>query len=110
MPIEIQAIPAEGKKIILIQEGIEIARARVYFLHNDLHEHPFALLEDVFVQEAFRSQGYGAKIVQSAIEEAKKAGCYKIIGTSRNARKEVHEFYTKLGFQDYGKEFRMDLQ
>ena len=103
-------IPTEGKKIVLKIRGKEIARARIYFITNDLHDQPFALLEDVFVQEEFRGKGYGAQIVLAAIAEAKKGHCYKMVGTSRYAREEVHQFYTKLGFQDYGKEFRMDLE
>ena len=110
MQIETQDTKARGKKLTISTQGKEIARARIYILYNDLHQHPFALLEDVFVQEEFRSRGYGAQMVSAAIEEAKKAGCYKIIGTSRNTRTQVHDFYTKLGFTDYGKEFRMDLE
>ncbi len=109
MGVKIAALASRGKKIILEEDGQEIARARIFLITNDLHDRPFALLEDVFVQESFRGKGYGAKIVKAAMEEAKKEGCYKIVGTSRYARGEVHEFYKKLGFADYGKEFRMEL-
>jgi len=85
-------------------------RIYLYLIKNDLHEKPYGLLEDLFVEESYRGSGLGRQLVQTAIEEAKKLGCYKLIGTSRNSRDEVHGFYKKLGFEEYGKEFRMNLK
>ena len=93
----------------LHHNGQEIARAFLYLIKNDLHDQPYGLLEDVFVQEEWRSKGYGKQMVQAVIEEAKKRGCYKLIGTSRYQREKVHQFYLDVGFQDYGKEFRLNL-
>tara|TARA_Y100000310_G_C20448464_1_gene699564 strand:- start:403 stop:735 length:333 start_codon:yes stop_codon:yes gene_type:complete len=109
MSFEIQDIQTIGKKIVLKEGNHIIARARIYLIHNDLHNLPYAILEDVYVEENFRGKGYGAIIVQEAIKEAKRNNCYKIIGTSRHAREKVHEFYKKLGFDDYGKEFRINF-
>lgn len=100
---------SKSVRLSLKEEGKEIARAFLYLINNDLHAQPYALLEDVFVQEEFRGQGNGVKIVQAAIEEARKQGCYKLIGTSRHSREKVHLFYKKLGFYEQGLEFRMDF-
>ena len=108
--MEVKELQTRSKKITISENGQEIARASIFLIKNGLHNEPYALLEDVFVQEQFRSQGYGIKVVKAAIEEAKKESCYKIIGTSRYGREKVHEFYKKLGFQDYGKEFRLDMK
>ena len=100
-------------RISLTEGGEEMARASVYFLKNELHlgDHASiaAYLEDVFVNEKYRSRGIGRKIVELAIGEARTAGAYKLIATSREEREGVHEFYKKLGFREYGVEFRMDL-
>lgn len=88
----------------------EVGRASLYVLYNDLHEEPYGLLEDVFVDEAFRGKGYGRELVHAVIEEAKKQNCYKLIATSRVSRTEVHAMYEKYGFQKYGVEFRMDFK
>jgi len=109
MHITPQELKASAVRLSVREGETEIARAFLYLINNNLHDKPYGLLEDVFVQEAFRSQGYGKKIVQAAIAEAKKRGCYKLIGTSRYEREKVHQFYQELGFNDYGKEFRMDL-
>jgi GNAT superfamily N-acetyltransferase len=108
--MEVQHIKSDAKKITLQENGQEIARVFIYLIYNGLHSKPYALLEDLFVQEQFRGKGVGMKILQTAITEAKKADCYKIIGTSRHTREKVHKFYNNLGFEDYGKEFRMNLE
>lgn len=109
MDIQSLEVSANAKRLSLRQEQREIARIWVYFIKNNLHAQPYALIEDLFVNEEFRNQGIGAKMVRAAIEEAKRAGCYKLIGTSRNEREEVHQFYVKNGLKEYGKEFRIEL-
>lgn len=109
MEIQCHEISVNAKRLSLQQEQKEIARIWVYFIRNDLHAQPYALIEDLFVNEEFRNQGLGATMLRAAIEEAKKAGCYKLIGTSRHEREQVHQFYAKNGFKDYGKEFRIEL-
>ncbi len=90
-------------------DGREIGRAYLYILKNDLHDRPFGFMEDVFVEEEYRSQGLGAKMIEELIKTAKENDCYKLIGTSRNERPKVHALYSRLGFKDWGKEFRMDF-
>lgn len=90
-------------------DGNEAGRASLYLIYNDLHEEPYGLLEDVFVDGDYRSQGIGRKLVLKIIEEAKRQKCYKLIGTSRHSRNRVHDFYTGLGFKNHGLEFRMDF-
>ena len=83
--------------------------AYLYIMYNDLHQEPFGFLENVFVKEEYRGKGMGKKLIDSVIKEAKRQNCYKLVGTSRYERGDVHTMYEKLGFKDYGKEFRLDL-
>jgi len=87
----------------------EIARAYLYVMTNDLHAEPFGLLEDVFVDESQRGSGLGTALVREVIAAAREAGCYKLIATSRASRPKVHALYERLGFENYGIEFRMSL-
>ncbi len=98
-----------GIKISVVENGVELGRAWLYLVYNDLHVEPYGLLEDVFVNESARGNGVGSELLKEAINEAKERGCYKLIGTSRKSRENVHDWYKKLGFEDYGLEFRMDL-
>ena len=91
------------------ENGAEIGAMYIYLIKNDSHKEPYALLEDLLVKEDHRKKGIGTALVKEAISEAKRLGCYKIIGTSRMAREEVHHFYEKLGMKKYGYEFRMDI-
>ncbi len=90
-------------------DGKNVGRAFLYLIYNDLHEQSYGLLEDVFVEGEYRSQGVGRELVLAVIAEAKVQKCYKLIGTSRYSRENVHRFYKSLGFQDHGIEFRIDF-
>lgn len=99
-----QAIKIEAEK-----DGKIVGRAYLYLIYNDLHQAPYGLLEDVFVEDSERGQGTGTELVKAVIEEAKAQGCYKLVGCSRYSRPNVHKWYESFGFQDYGKQFRMDF-
>lgn len=99
-----------GYRFCVVSDGgAEVAHAYLYVLKNDLHAEPFGLLEDVFVDENIREQGVGSKLVEMVIKAARDAGCYKLIATSRNERPKVHQLYLRLGFTEYGREFRMNF-
>lgn len=113
MNIELLArrpVGTDGIRYSIANGGIEFARAYLYIMRNDLHEKPFGLLEDVFVDENFRGRGIGSEFVGQIIQKARDLGCYKIICTSRYGRDEVHAMYEKIGFENRGLEFRIDLE
>jgi GNAT superfamily N-acetyltransferase len=104
-------IRARGIRFSIREGGVEAGHAYLYVLTNDLHHEPFGLLEDVFVEDKFIKSGVAGQLVAEIMRAAKKEGCYKLIATSRlnTSRKLLHAWYKRLGFKDYGKEFRMDL-
>src|SRR5436190_4802090 len=105
MQIERQERSAKGIRFSIRGVGGEIARAYLYVMTNDLHDAPFGLLEDVFVDESQRGGGLGTTLVKEVISAAQEAGCYKLIATSRTSRPKVHELYERLGFENHGVEF-----
>ncbi len=109
--MNITHVSASGLRISISVDDKEVARAHLYLLKNDLHEQPFGLVEDVFVDEAYRSCGAGGRLLGAIIEEAKSANCYKLIATSRSdgTRESVHAWYKRLGFLEWGTEFRMNF-
>jgi GNAT superfamily N-acetyltransferase len=90
-------------------DGKEVGRARLVFIENDLHARPYALLEDVWVNEEMRGAGCGKKILKRVFEFAQEKGCYKLIANSRDSNERVHGLYERLGFHKHGIEFRMDF-
>ena len=107
--IRTKTIEAKGVKFCVVEDEQEVARAYLYIMYNDLHPEPFGFLEDVYVDELYRSQGWGTKLVERAIATAEEQGCYKLIATSRTSRSKVHQLYQKLGFYQRGLEFRIDF-
>lgn len=102
-------IKSEAIRFSVRKNDLEVARGYVYLIKNDLNEKPYALLEDVFVDESCRGEGVGTELIDHIIQEVKKMGCYKLIATSRLSREKVHKLYEKIGFENYGIEFRMNL-
>ncbi len=95
--------------IIRDDAGNEMARGSIVIIRNKLHVRPYAYVEDVFTQPAYRGQGLFHDVMRALLQEAKDRDCYKVVATSRYSRPDVHARYMKLGFTDHGKEFRMDL-
>jgi GNAT superfamily N-acetyltransferase len=110
MEISERPARAEGFRFAIVEDGREVARAHLYLGENDLHPGQwFGLLEDVFVDESARGHGLGAALVRHVVEQARRRGCYKLIATSRDERARVHDLYRRLGFQEWGREFRLDF-
>ncbi|MEO8457229.1 MAG: GNAT family N-acetyltransferase [Chloroflexota bacterium] len=70
---------------------------------------PFAIIENMVVHEKARSKGYGELLIKHAVEEARKAGCYKVSLTSGKRRTEAHRFYERVGFERSHEAFRINL-
>jgi GNAT superfamily N-acetyltransferase len=102
-------VPPYGVKITKTLKGKVVGRAYLYVMTNDLHDRPFGLMEDVFVDAEHRGSEIGTALVKRVVAEAKRRHCYKLIATSRYARGRVHVLYDRLGFKDHGREFRIDF-
>jgi GNAT superfamily N-acetyltransferase len=109
MKVDRQDRTAKGIRFSISGEGREVARAYLYVMTNDLHEAPFGLLEDVYVDESQRGNGLGTALVAEVVAAARELGCYKLVATSRTSRPKVHELYERLGFEKHGVEFRMNF-
>ncbi len=96
-------------RLSAVENGEELGVMYLYLIRNDSHTEPYGLLEDVLVKEEHRKKGIGTMLVKEALNEAKRLNCYKVIGTSRMERENVHAWYEKLGLKKHGFEFRIDL-
>ena len=70
---------------------------------------PWAFVESIVVDPTARRKGYGEALLRYAIEEARRAGCYKVSLTSNKRRVEAHRFYQKMGFAATHEGFRFSL-
>ena len=58
---------------------------------------------------AARGERHGESLIEQAVAEARRAGCYKVSLTSNKRRSEAHRFYERLGFVQTHEAFRIDL-
>lgn len=63
-------------------------------------------IEDVVVSPYVRGEGFGKRMVQHLIQEAKNAKCYKVI---LNAKRENDGFYKTLGFTTHQSQYEIRL-
>ncbi len=110
MQIQQKIIKTSGIKLYIKDGKQEIARASLFILYNDLRKRNYGFLEDVYVDENFRGQGIGTKLIKEIIKVAKRYKCYKIVATSRYKRVKVHQLYEKLGLKKFGIEFKIYLE
>jgi len=59
---------------------------------------PFGLIENVITDTGYRKQGIGKKVLEMAIDHARRENCYKILLLSSKDLKPAHAFYESLGF------------
>ncbi len=103
-------VVATGIRFSIKRANEEVGRAYLYLIKNDLHDKPFGLLEDVYVHTSYRGQGIAGELLDAVLKKASEA-CYKLIATSRDdgTRTDVHAWYERLGFKNYGREFRINF-
>jgi len=70
---------------------------------------PSGVIEDVMVDNVYRSKGIGRKMMEHAISVCKTYGCYKLTLSSNLKRERAHDFYEKIGFIKHGYSFHVDL-
>ncbi len=102
---------AQGQSVLVAEEDGRVAGALVLaIVENITHKGaPYAIIENVVVDEAARGKRLGEALIEQAIAEARRAGCYKVSLTSNKRRTEAHRFYERLGFVQTHEAFRIDF-
>lgn len=106
------AVASDPRQRLLVVEcdGAVIGSAALVIVPNLGHNGaPYALIENVVVDEAMRGQRHGERLLRYMIDEARAAGCYKVVLTSRKSRADAHRFYERLGFAATSEGFRYTL-
>jgi GNAT superfamily N-acetyltransferase len=68
---------------------------------------PAGVVEDVAVMPGRQGQGIGRAMMEHAVAECRKRGCYKLALSSNTRRAGAHRFYESLGFERHGYSFAM---
>ena len=67
-------------------------------------------IPELVVLEKYQNQGIGKRLINSCIELAKEKKCHRIRLESGNQRKESHQFYKHLGFEQSALSFTKNLE
>ena len=105
-------IEADPRQQLLVAEvdGRVVATATLGIIPNlSYRGRSWAFVEGLVVDSSARGKGYGEALMRYAIEEARRAGCYKVSLTSNKRRAEAHRFYEKMGFAATHEGFRLLL-
>ncbi|MGB2695252.1 MAG: GNAT family N-acetyltransferase [Dehalococcoidia bacterium] len=87
-----------------------VGTAALVFVPNLSHQgKPYAIVENIVVDQIYRGVGYGGLLVRHAMDAAREAGCYKLSLTSNKARTDAHRFYERLGFRATHEGFRIEF-
>jgi GNAT superfamily N-acetyltransferase len=86
--------------LLVLEDGGEVrGTCVVYILPNLSHRAArWGVVENVVVEEAFRSHGYGEQLMAEAERLAREAGCYRLSLMSNARRLDAHRFYERIGF------------
>ncbi len=103
---------ADNEQRLLVLENDEriVGSLVLLIISNLTHQgRPYATVENVIVDESSRGSGRGRQLMEFAIDEAKRAGCYKIALTSHKSRTAAHRFYENLGFESTHDAYRIEF-
>ncbi len=103
---------ADLDKTILVAElddiGI-VGMMSIVFLPRLNHSTLEMYVPELVVLEKYQNQGIGKKLFNSCIDLAKEKKCYRIRLESGNQRKDSHQFYQNLGFEQSSLSFTKNL-
>ena len=98
-----------GCDLLVAEENGEIVgTAMVVIVPNLSHKGlPWAIVENVVVDEKCRRSGIGKLLMDEIAVQARKAGCYKVQLLSHKTRDEAHRFYSSIGYKASAEGFRL---
>lgn len=69
-----------------------------------------AIIENVHVDENYRNNGVGTRLMKYAIDLAAEKNCSVVSLTSNKVRKDAHRFYERLGFRATHEGMKLNLE
>ncbi|MFI6262855.1 GNAT family N-acetyltransferase [Micromonospora sp. NPDC051006] len=86
---------------VLERDGAVVATTYLNVIPNiSRSASPYAVIENVVVEESWRGTGLGKEIMAGTLQAAWDAGCYKAMLMTGSRRPATHAFYKACGFSD----------
>jgi GNAT superfamily N-acetyltransferase len=90
--------PSRGRVFVLRREGVIVGMINLLFTISTAEGGFVILLEDLVVHKQFQSHGYGAKLLQHAIDFAKQKNFLRITLLKDRPENMAQEFFRRHGF------------
>jgi GNAT superfamily N-acetyltransferase len=97
-----------GQELLVAEEAGEVIGSLMLVIVPNLSHgaKPWAIIENVIVDEEYRRRGVGRLLMEYAVNRAKEADCCRIGLMSNVVRDESHQFYRDMGFEASAYGFR----
>ena len=100
---QIRSDPHNFLWVLESEDGV-VGTAFVTLCLDPMHNRqPYAVLENFVVDEGYRAKGYGAQLMQYAVDFCYRADCSKIMLQSHSLRSQAHKFFEAQGFSAVNK-------
>ena len=105
-----QYLSDSDKQILVAQKHSEVVGlVSIVFLPRLNRTHSELYIPELIVRKEYQKQGIGKQLINSCIEIGKEKNCHRIRLESGNERKESHNFYAHLGFEQSALSFTKNL-
>lgn len=85
--------------VVAVEEDRIVSSCVCVIIPNLTHgQQPYALIENVITDEAFRGKGLATACLNRAREIARAANCYKIMLLTGSREASTHRFYQRAGY------------
>ena len=81
-------------------DGVIVATCTLTLIPNLTRNlRPYGLIENVVTDSGFRRRGFATAVLRHALDEAWRAGCYKVMLQTGSKEEATLRFYEKAGFR-----------
>lgn len=95
-----QILDTPGLQLFVLElDGQVVATTYLNLIPNITRSaSPYAVIENVVVEESLRGRGLGKQIMAATLQAAWDAGCYKAMLSTGSRNPATHAFYKACGF------------
>ena len=92
--------PSRGRVFVLRRDGAIVGMINLLFTISTAEGGFVMLLEDLVIHKQFQSHGYGAKLLNHAIEFARQKNFLRITLLTDRPENQAQEFFRRHGFHE----------
>jgi GNAT superfamily N-acetyltransferase len=91
-------------------DGEVVGLAGIHVSPSLEYDEDAAKVSAIVVDEAYRGRGVGRALLAAVEDEARTRHCGLLFLTTAERRREAHEFYRRLGWEETGRRFVKQLE